>query len=118
MGGYLMSTNISYAFVSNHQALLETLKATDRAIALFYASWCPFCISFLPIFMKHAGKDGRNFFIVQDDQETIADLYSVKIYPTVIYFENAVISKRLDGVAGVGLDEKQMAEFVRLCPLS
>ena len=72
---------------------------------------------FLPIFQKTAEGEGRHFVIVQDDQETIADQYSVKVYPTVLFFENGVISKRLDGVLGVGLDEKQLAEFVNFCSL-
>jgi len=45
---------------------------------------------------------------VQNDQEKIADQYSVKIYPTMLFFENGVVSKRLAGVLGVGLDEKQL----------
>ena len=32
--------------------------------------------------------------------------------------KGGVISKRLDGVLGAGLDEKQLTEFVSLCPLS
>ena len=113
-----MSANVTCALVNNNHDLIEILRATDRVIALFYASWCPFCVRFLPIFKKHAEGEGRNFVIVQDDQETIADQYSVKVYPTVLFFENGVISKRLDGVLGVGLDERQLAEFVSLCPLS
>jgi hypothetical protein len=34
----------------------------------------------------------------------------------VLFFENGVVSKRLDGVPGVGLDEKKLMEFVGLCP--
>ena len=113
-----MSANVTCALVNNNQDLIEILRATDRLIAFFYASWCPFCIKFLPIFQKTAEKEGRHFVIVQDDQETIADQYSVKVYPTVLFFEKGVISKRLDGVLGVGLDEKQLSEFVSLCPLS
>ena len=55
---------------------------------------------------------------MQDDQETIAHQYSVEVYPTVLFFEDGVVSKRLDGVLGVGLDEKQLSEFINLCPLS
>jgi thiol-disulfide isomerase/thioredoxin len=95
---------------------MEILRATDRVIALYHASWCPFCVRFLPIFKKHAEKKELHFVIVQDDQETIADQYSVNVYPTVLFFEKGVVSKRLDGVLGVGLDEKQLAEFVSLCP--
>jgi hypothetical protein len=42
----------------------------------------------------------------------------VKIYPTMLFFENGVVSKRLDGVLGIGLDEKQLVEFISSCPLS
>ena len=113
-----MSANVTGALVNNNQDLIEILRATDRVIAFFYASWCPFCIKFLPTFQKTAEKEGRHFVIVQDDHEAIANQYSVKVYPTVLFFENGVISKRLDGVLGVGLDEKQLSEFVSLCPLS
>ena len=104
--------------VNNNHDLIDILRDTNSVIALFYASWRPFCVKFLPIFKKHAEGERRHFVIVQDDQETIADQYSVKVYPTVLFFENGVVSKRLDGVLGVGLDEKQLAEFVNLCPLS
>jgi thiol-disulfide isomerase/thioredoxin len=104
------------ALVNSSHELNEILKTKDRVIALLYASWCPFCVRFLPIFKKHAQEDGQHFVMVRDDREAIADLYSVKVYPTVLFFENGVVSKRLDGVSGVGLDEKKMMEFVGLCP--
>ena len=113
-----MSANVTCALVNNNHDLIEILRATDRVIALFHASWCPFCVRFLPVFKKHAEGEGRHFVIVQDDQEAMADRYSVKVYPTVLFFENGVVSKRLDGILGVGLDEKQLAKFVNLCPLS
>lgn len=106
------------ALVNNDHDLGEILKTKDRVIALFHASWCPFCVRFLPIFKKHAEKEAHHFVIVQDDQETIADQYSVKVYPTILFFENGVVSKILDGVLGVGLDEKQLIEFVSLFPTS
>jgi thiol-disulfide isomerase/thioredoxin len=111
-----MSKNAAFALVKNDSDLRKILRNKDRVIALFHASWCPFCIRFLPIFQKHAEKEGRYFVIAQDDQETIAEQYSVKVYPTVLYFEKGVIAKRLDGVLGVGLDEKQLTEFVNLRP--
>jgi len=113
-----MSASGTCALVNNNHDLIEILRATNCVIALFQASWCPFCVRFLPIFKKYAKGEGLHFVSVQDDQETIADQYSVKVYPTVLFFENGVVSKRLDGVLGVGLDEKQLAEFINLCPLS
>jgi thioredoxin-like negative regulator of GroEL len=113
-----MNASGQCALVTNNHDLIEILRATDRVIALFHASWCPFCVRFLPIFKKHAKGERRHFVSVQDDQETIADQYSVKVFPTVLFFENGVVSKRLDGILGVGLDEKQLAEFINLCPVS
>jgi thiol-disulfide isomerase/thioredoxin len=111
-----MSANVACALVNNELDLKEILKVKDKAFVLFYASWCPFCVSFLPIFQKYAEEKGRHFVMVQDDQETIADQYSVKVYPTVLFFKNGIVSKRLDGVLGVGLDEKQLVEFVSFYP--
>jgi thiol-disulfide isomerase/thioredoxin len=71
-----MVANDSCALVNNDHDLIEILKAANRVIALIYASWCPFCVRFLPIFKKHAEKEGRHFVIIQDKQETIADKYS------------------------------------------
>jgi thioredoxin 1 len=102
--------------VNSSHDLNEILKTRDRVIALLYASWCPFCSRFLPIFKKQAQEAGQHFVMVQDDREAIADLYSIKIFPTVLFFENGVVSKRLDGVSGVGLDDKQLVEFVESCP--
>ena len=112
-----MRASGTFALINNNHDLIKILRATNRVIVLFYASWCPFCVTFLPIFKKHAQGEGRHFVIVQDDQETIADQYSVQVYPTVILFENGIISKRLDGVLGIGLYEKQLSEFINLCPL-
>ena len=113
-----MNTNNKRALVNNNNDLIEILKAANPVLVLFYASWCPFCIRFLPIFKKYAEEKGRYFVMVQDDQETIAHQYSVTVYPTVLLFEKGVVSKRLDGVLGAGLDETQLAEFVKLYPLS
>jgi thioredoxin 1 len=117
-GGWPMDASTTCTLVNNRHDLTKTLGAQDRVIALFYASWCPFCVKFLPAFRKRAAEAGRHLVVVQDDQETIAGRYSVKVYPTVLFFENGAVSKRLDGVLGVGLDEQKLAEFIDSCPLS
>ena len=38
--------------VDNKQDLNKELKKNGKVLALFYASWCPFCISFVPVFDK------------------------------------------------------------------
>ena len=50
------------ALVNNENDLDEILKTKESVIALFYASWCPFCKKFLPIFMSNAEGEGAAFF--------------------------------------------------------
>lgn len=103
--------------VNNEQDLNKVLKNKNKVVALVYASWCPFCRNFLPVFEKYVSGEGFDFVRVQDDQESIGDRYSVDIFPTVLYFEKGKVAKRLDGQPGVGLSEKQLADFVTSCRL-
>ncbi len=113
-----MEEKIQCAQLSNEQDVALALKSQDKVIALFYASWCPFCSRFLPVFKKHSEGKERNFLLVQDDKDTIGEKYSVGVFPTVLFFENGKLTKRLDGAAGLGLQEKQLIEFINSCPLT
>jgi thioredoxin 1 len=112
-----MGSNTTSAPVKSDRDLVEILRDSDRVIALFYLSWCPFCARFLPVFQKRAAaEEGRNWVFVQDDQEVMAERYAIAVYPTVLFFEKGAVSRRLDGVPGSGLDEKKLTEFIKLCP--
>lgn len=80
--------------------LKEMLKSKDRAVVLFYASWCPFSQKFLPVFEK------------TDDKASLCEEYSIDVVPTVIVFEKGKVSKRLDGEPGAGLKEKQLKGLI------
>ena len=103
------------AFVDNEHDLDEMLKARGRLVALIFASWCPYCAKFLPVFERHAGKEGLSFLAIKDDQERMMDRYSVEVVPTVLFFENGKVSKRLAGARGIGLSEKQLTDFIVGC---
>jgi thiol-disulfide isomerase/thioredoxin len=109
--------NEKCVLVNNEQDLNKILKNKDKVITLVYASWCPFCRTFLPVFEKYVSEEGFDFVRVQDDQESIGDKYSVDIFPTVLYFDRGKVVERLDGEPGVGLSEKQLADFVTSCRL-
>ena len=106
-----MAVSDKCVMVSNDADLNKVLRVNNRVITLFHTTWCPFCRDFLPIFKGHAVEE-LLFLCIQDDQKAIADKYSVKVYPTVLFFENGSVSKRLDGAVGVGLDEEQLADFM------
>jgi thioredoxin 1 len=104
--------------IETDQDLQETLKAVEKLLVLFYASWCPFCGEFLPVFEKHAKELGSNACRVETDEaEGCEEQYEINIVPTIIYFENGRPIKRLDGKAGRGLTEKQLEEMIDSCGL-
>jgi hypothetical protein len=43
-----------------------------------------------------------------DDREDLCEEYSINYYPTVLFFENGKVTKRLDAEPGAGLNEKQL----------
>jgi thiol-disulfide isomerase/thioredoxin len=112
-----MNLDEKCVLVDNEHDLDKILKTKDKVIALVYASWCPFCKRFLPVFLRYAQEERRHFLRVQDDQESIGNKYSINVFPTILFFEKGTVSKRLDGEPGVGLSEKQLEDFVKSCPL-
>jgi thiol-disulfide isomerase/thioredoxin len=76
-----MSADDKCALVDNTTDLDKALKEKDNIIALVYASWCPFCKRFLPIFQQYAQEEQRYFLRVQDDRESIGDKYSIEFSP-------------------------------------
>ena len=112
-----MAMNGSDVHINTDKELQEILQTREKVIVLFYASWCPFCIRFLPLFRQCAERGGRHFVAVRDDFDTLGNPYGVKILPTVIFFEKGAVSKRLDGTAGRGLSERQLDDFVNACPV-
>jgi CDGSH-type Zn-finger protein len=96
--------------------LEDVLKTRKRAFVLFYASWCPFCRDFLPIYDKYFEKEPETFLhVLVDDKEELMDKYSVEIVPTVIFFDNGKIKRRCDGEEGVGLSEKHLIDIINSC---
>jgi len=88
------------------------LKSKNEIIVLFYASWCPFSQRFLPIFERFAKSHPTTCLqIVTDDKVSLCEKYSVDVVPTVLLFGRGKVKKRLDGVAGAGLTEKQLLGF-------
>ncbi len=90
----------------------DILKSKDKAVVLFYASWCPFSQRFLPVFDKYAkDKTLACLRVVTDDKASLCEKYSVDVVPTVLLFEKGKVKKRLDGKPGAGLTEKQLTNL-------
>jgi thioredoxin-like negative regulator of GroEL len=96
-------------------SLENILTSKDHVFVLFYASWCPFSQSFLPVFNNFSqDKTHRCARVVIDDKVSLCEKYSIDIVPTVILFEKGKIKKRLDGLPGEGLTEKKLAKFAKI----
>ncbi len=101
--------------VDNEDDLTGILRGSERVFALFYASWCPFCRSFLPIFEEQARRKRYDKFLrvrIDDETNPLWEKYDVKVVPTVILFEGERVLRRLDGALGMGLSEKQLNDFL------
>jgi thioredoxin len=113
-----MNTIDKHEIILTENELNDLLKVRDRALILFYSSWCPFCKRFLPIFEKQAEGNEQHFLRVMiDDADNLAEKYRVDVVPTIVFCENGTVTKRLDGLAGVGLNEKQLTAFMNDCSL-
>ena len=95
----------------------EFLKCSKGSLVLFYAGWCPYSRSFLPVFEKHAVA-GNCCRVVTDDMDGCEEKYSIDVVPTVLYFENGKVVRRLDGEPGAGLSEKQLIDMIGSCGLA
>jgi len=103
------------ALVDNQADLDKALKQADKVIALVYASWCPFCRRILPVTEQFDQDERRNFLLVEDDGEIIAERYTINVFPTLLFFNKGAVSRRLDGTPGVGLNEAQVKDFIKHC---
>lgn len=96
--------------------LADFLNKTEGAFVLFYASWCPFSLGFLPAYEKHAaGHEDRFCRITLDGNKDLFDEYGIEVYPTVLFFKAGKMEKRLDGKHLAGLKEQQLAELIASC---
>jgi len=104
--------------IENHEEFDKMLQDNNKILVLFYASWCPFSQRFLPVFEKTTNnKNYKCCRVLADEMEECEDKYSIDVFPTVIYFENGKVAKRLDGTHGVGLDERQLDKMADSCGL-
>ena len=101
--------------VDNKPDLEIELGKNKRVLALFYSSWCPYCIRFLPIFKKKISASAKTSVVevlLDDDDNPLWDEYSIEAVPTIILFEDGEVCSRLDGRLGLGLSERQLDKWI------
>jgi thioredoxin 1 len=93
--------------VAESEKKLNAALAGRKVVALFHSTWCPFCRAFAPVFRRLAPGAGYEPLevVVDDDDDPLWARYGLDVVPTVIFFDDGTITQRLDGRAGVGLEE-------------
>ena len=97
------------------------LKKNKEVLALFYSSWCPYCIRFVPTFDKKVASMGFESVIhvlIEDYDDPLWDDYDVPAVPTIIFFKDGKVCKRLDGKLGIGLSEREFRVWIEEVKLS
>ena len=90
----------------------DVLKSKEKAIVLFYATWCPHSQRFLPIFQEYAKDNPQQCIsVIIDDKPDVCEKYAIEYYPTVLLFRKGEVEKRLDAIPGVGLTKKQLKDL-------
>lgn len=103
-------------FDENEVEIEKQLKSKDHVFVLFYESWCPFSQRFLPVFNRFAQTQSRECLkVVADYKPMLCDKFDIQVFPTVLFFENGKVTKRLDGQAGAGLTQTQLDDFAKNC---
>ena len=88
------------------------IQEKEKVFVLFYATWCPFSRSFLPIFNEYSKTNPNECLnVISDESPEICKEYSITYYPTLILFKNGKVQKRLDSKPGIGLSKKQLKDF-------
>jgi hypothetical protein len=74
----------------------------------------PFCRRFLPVFQEVVqGTDYALLLVQLDDlSNPFWETYAVHVVPTVLFFETAQVTRRLDGVLGIGLSRNRLEAFL------
>ncbi len=105
--------------IENKEDLEQELANNKKVLILFYASWCPYCRSFVPLFDKKANLTSTKVIhvLLDDYDNPMWDDFDIAAVPTVILFEEGKISSRLDGRFGVGLNERQFATWLQTLEL-
>lgn len=92
------------------------LASRDKLMVLVYASWCPYSQAFLPEYLAQAAAGDPCYArLVAEDDDPVVRRYDVEVFPTVLFFENGRLARRLDGVFHRGLTRGQLQDFARAC---
>jgi len=103
----------NYSMKDFNQGELDSATSGANSLILFYADWCYYCKSFIPIFENSVKNMNDNKVLfggvkLNEDENTLWDKYGINAVPTLIAFSKNTIKDRKDAKMGVGLTKKDM----------
>jgi thioredoxin 1 len=101
--------------ISSKKEFDAELKENSEVMALFYSSWCPYCNRFVPVFDQKIPSINIKtvlHVVLDDDDSPLWDEYGISAVPTIIYFKDGKVSKRLDAKLGLGLNATQLEKWL------
>ncbi len=96
----------------NGPNLAPIFESTTPVLAVFYAEWCPFCISFLPTFERTHSESFQTAEVdISDESNPLWEDYRIEVVPTLIAFEKGKETLRRNGRRGIGLNSKDIDDL-------
>jgi thioredoxin len=102
--------------VSSKKDFDDQISKEKNVVALFYASWCPFCSRFLAVYDKVAPESKFAVFLhvrIDDYSNPLWEDYSVEAVPTAIFLVGGKVQRRLDGKLGEGLSLGEFNQWLK-----
>jgi thioredoxin 1 len=99
--------------LSSKEDLDAYLAKNKSVLTIFYSTWCPYCVRFVPFFEKKVNTSKFNVLhvLIEDDNNPLWDEYNIPAVPTVILFEDGKVKNRIDARLGRGLKEDQFSAW-------
>ena len=91
------------------------LSKSKKVLVIFYATWCPYCMRFIPFFNKKIAPLGYEHIVhamLDDYDNPLWDEYGISAVPTIILFEDKKILHRIDARLGKGLSEDDFVKWL------
>lgn len=87
------------------QDLAELTNSADAKVVLFAAKWCGYCAQFFQVVKDYKAPNDSQLFLVDADNpdESLWDIYNLKLVPTLIAFQSGKQLTRKDAKSGIGL---------------
>ena len=88
----------------------KVIDAEGTTLVAFFATYCPYCSAFMPLFREFEPGPGLTLreAIVDEDENPLWDRFAVEAVPTIIAFRGGEIIGRRDAARGVGLTQDNL----------